>query len=593
MQEASSTSNLPSSQPPSQIQQDIANDSNNLQNIINNIAPFQSKSSLLSLDNGQNNNDNSLDMERKVIEESPKGRFQRFDQELGSGSQKRVYLAYDTDTGCEVAWNSVLVDIKDSESVQKIKMEIEILKPLKHPNIINFIYCFYNEEKSEIVFITELFSGGALSHYLAEFKHPRLRVVKLWCLEILKGLKYLHEHDPPIIHRDIKCDNIFINKNTGEVKIGDLGLGTVLKDTEYAHQFCGTIEYCSPEVYQKKYGVKCDIYSFGISVIEMITGEKPYSECKGQILVVCEKVRKHILPECFYKINHDKAKEFILKCLKPENERPSASELLQDEFLNDENDEKNNYPAIDLDNQNIISARSSGLFMNEKNSKSKDIISLEDLSLEEKSIITYNNTINDNKFRLDSFSNNRNDINVNNIAILKKNLESNSFENEPKTEIYFILDEDNLDKNKDINNLNEIKNNDIYKIILVKKKGENISKFKFNYMLNTDTIQGVINELVKIVNLNNNELEECEKKLKIFVSELKAKNEEKEKNELEQKINLINDYYDIFIREYNENLKQIQELNQLYQEIKGNEKEYTKEEILDIDNKMKILSQLK
>ena len=53
MQEASSTSNLPSSQPPSQIQQDIANDSNNLQNIINNIAPFQSKSSLLSLDNGQ------------------------------------------------------------------------------------------------------------------------------------------------------------------------------------------------------------------------------------------------------------------------------------------------------------------------------------------------------------------------------------------------------------------------------------------------------------------------------------------------------------------------------------------------------------
>ena len=231
--------------------------------------------------------------------------------------------------------------------------------------------------------------------------------------------------------------------------------------------------------------------------------------------------------------------------------------------------------------------------MNDKNSKSKDIISLEDLSLEEKSIITYNNTINDNKFRLDSFSNNRNDINVNNIEILKKNLESNSFENEPKTEIYFILDEDNLDKNKDINNLNEIKNNDIYKIILVKKKGENISKFKFNYMLNTDTIQGVINELVKIVNLNNNELEECEKKLKIFVSELKAKNEEKEKNELDQKINLINDYYDIFIREYNENLKQIQELNQLYQEIKGNEKEYTKEEILDIDNKMKILSQLK
>ena len=326
-------------------------------------------------------------------------------------------------------------------------------------------------------------------------------------------------------------------------------------------------------------------------MIEMITGEKPYSECKGQILVVCDKVRKHILPECFYKINNDKAKEFILKCLKPENERPSASELVQDEFLNDENDEKNNYPAIDLDNKkNIISVKSSGLFMDEKNSK--DIISLEDLSIEEKSNFTYNNVINDNKFRLDSFSNNKSENNANNIEILKKNLEINPFENETKTEIYFLLDEA-PDKNKDINNLNEINNNDIYKIFLVKKKGENISKFKFNYMLNTDTIQGVINELAKIVNLNNEDLEECEKKLKIFISELKAKNEEKEKNETEQQINLINNCYDIFIKEYNDNLKQIQELNQLYQEIKGNEKDYTKEEILDIDNKMKILSQLK
>ena len=238
--------------------QEISLDSKNNPNqeANNDLTIIQPKTSLFSLDNGQNNEDELSDLERKVVEESPKGRFQRFEEELGSGSQKRVFLAYDTDTGCEVAWNSVLVDIKDSESIQKIKMEIEILKPLKHPNIISFIYCFFNEDKNEIVFVTELFSGGSLSQHLNEFKHPRLRVVKLWCQEILKGLKYLHEHVPPIMHRDIKCENIFINKNTGEVKIGDLGLGIILKDTEYASQFCGTIEYCAPEVYQKKYGVK-------------------------------------------------------------------------------------------------------------------------------------------------------------------------------------------------------------------------------------------------------------------------------------------------------------------------------------------------
>ena len=552
----------------------------------NDLTIIQPKTSLFSLDNGQNNEDELSDLERKVVEESPKGRFQRFEEELGSGSQKRVFLAYDTDTGCEVAWNSVLVDIKDSESIQKIKMEIEILKPLKHPNIISFIYCFFNEDKNEIVFITELFSGGSLSQHLNEFKHPRLRVVKLWCQEILKGLKYLHEHVPPIMHRDIKCENIFINKNTGEVKIGDLGLGIILKDTEYASQFCGTIEYCAPEVYQKKYGVKCDIYSFGISMIEMITGEKPYKECKGQILSVCEKVNNKILPESFNKINNEKVKEFILKCLKPENERPSAAELLEDEFLNDVDSEENNHPAIDLDKQ--YSAKSSGLLILEKNNKIKDNILLDDFTLEEKnSNFTYNMQMNDNKInQVDSFPNfNNNENNLNNIELLKKNLNSDQTQKEIETEIYFIL-------NQEPNTNQKIANNsDIYRLVLVKKKGENISKFNFNYMLNSDTIQSVINELAKSINLNNDEIKQCEKKLKLFVSELIAK--EKEKNEIEQQINLINNCYEIFIKDYNDNLKQIQELNQLYQEIKQNEKDYSPDEILDIDNKMKILAQLK
>ena len=53
-----------------------------------------------------------------------------------------------------------------------------------------------------------------------------MKIIKYWCREILKGLDYLHSHDPPIIHRDIKCDNIFINSNKGEIRIGDLGLAT-------------------------------------------------------------------------------------------------------------------------------------------------------------------------------------------------------------------------------------------------------------------------------------------------------------------------------------------------------------------------------
>jgi WNK lysine deficient protein kinase len=63
------------------------------------------------------------------------------------------------------------------------------------------------------------------------WKHPRvdLKAIKNWARQILHGLDYLHSHQPPVIHRDLKCDNIFVNGNHGEVKIGDLGLATIMQ----------------------------------------------------------------------------------------------------------------------------------------------------------------------------------------------------------------------------------------------------------------------------------------------------------------------------------------------------------------------------
>ncbi len=110
-----------------------------------------------------------------------------------------------------------------------------------------------------------------------KIKYPKLKVIKNWSKDILKGLKYLHEQENPIIHRDIKCDNIFINSYEGGIKIGDLGFSCVLK-SEFAHSFSGTPEFMAPEVFKSKYGVKADIYSFGMCLLEMITLEKPYKE---------------------------------------------------------------------------------------------------------------------------------------------------------------------------------------------------------------------------------------------------------------------------------------------------------------------------
>ena len=79
-----------------------------------------------------------------------------------------------------------------------------------------------------------------INSYLKRFKGVKEKILKSWCRQILKGLLFLHTRTPPIIHRDLKCDNIFINGTTGLVKIGDLGLAT-LKKSSFAKSVIGEI----------------------------------------------------------------------------------------------------------------------------------------------------------------------------------------------------------------------------------------------------------------------------------------------------------------------------------------------------------------
>ena len=177
-----------------------------------------------------------------------------------------------------------------------------------------------------------------------KIKYPRLKVIKNWSKEILKGLKYLHEQEIPIIHRDIKCDNIFINSHEGTIKIGDLGFSCQLTN-QFARSFSGTVEFMAPEVLRSMYGVKADIYSFGMCLLEMITLEKPYKECE-YMCEVFEKIKANRLPLSLDTIMNSTVSNFIKLCLRGcESERPTASELLNDEFFWDIDSEENNCPV--------------------------------------------------------------------------------------------------------------------------------------------------------------------------------------------------------------------------------------------------------
>lgn len=105
-----------------------------------------------------------------------------------------------------------------------------------------FIFFYYVPLVSEI-YSSPIFNFSLLeiNRYLKRFKGVKEKILKSWCRQILKGLLFLHTRTPPIIHRDLKCDNIFINGTTGLVKIGDLGLAT-LKKSSFAKSVIGRRE---------------------------------------------------------------------------------------------------------------------------------------------------------------------------------------------------------------------------------------------------------------------------------------------------------------------------------------------------------------
>ena len=272
-----------------------------------------------------------------IVERSPMERYIRFQDKLGSGASKDVYRAWDSTEGIEVAWNVVSLSGIPFTETKRITNEVHLLERLHHPNIISFYGSWVNRERLEVIFVTEILSSGTLKSFIERVQVIRLKIAKKWAIQILKGLEYLHSQDPPVIHRDLKCDNIFINGARGDLRIGDLGLSTVHTNGKVL-SVLGTPEFMAPDLYEETpYNEKIDIYAFGMCLVEIFTKEIPYRECQN-IAQIYKKVASGKLPDCLGRLKSGAARDFIILCLgyKDENGtyvRPSAAELLQHPFL--------------------------------------------------------------------------------------------------------------------------------------------------------------------------------------------------------------------------------------------------------------------
>lgn len=276
--------------------------------------------------------------EEKEIEKSPDKRFIKYDKEVGRGSFKTVYKSLDSNTGSTVAWLELQPHKLTKEDRTRFKLEADILKKLQHPNIVRFYDSWEStsatyKEKKTIVLITELMTSGTLKHYLKKFKVIRSKPLKSWSRQILLGLQYLHSRDPPILHRDLKCDNIFVTGHTGAVKIGDLGLATIKRHGGNAKSVIGTPEFMAPEMYDENYAEPADVYAFGMCLLEMVTNEYPYEEC-GNASSIFRKVSRGELPDAFKKVDDDKIRQIIKSCIEANPlDRVTVSQLLENDFF--------------------------------------------------------------------------------------------------------------------------------------------------------------------------------------------------------------------------------------------------------------------
>ncbi|CAF0707352.1 unnamed protein product [Brachionus calyciflorus] len=276
--------------------------------------------------------------EEKPIDESPDKRFLKYDTEIGHGAFKTVFKGLDTESGVPVAW----CELHDRKFNRTERMrfieEAEMLKKLQHPNIVRF-YEYWEDAKvkpKRIILVTELMTSGTLKAYVQRFRSTRLKVIKNFATQILKGLAYLHSRSPPVIHRDLKCDNIFVTGQSGQVKIGDLGLAT-LKKASFAKSVIGTPEFMAPEMYSEQYDESIDVYAFGMCLLEMATGEYPYQEC-SKPFEIYKRVTSGIKPENYNRIDNEDLKELIDLCIRlKRDERPSVKELLNHSWFMESN----------------------------------------------------------------------------------------------------------------------------------------------------------------------------------------------------------------------------------------------------------------
>ena len=231
-----------------------------------------------------------------VPEYSANKRFSHKQKLIAEGKYKKVYLGYDHDNGREVAWSSINLSSFSQENKERIIEDLQLFARIDHPSFLKVIKSWHDNQKMELIIITELTSCSLRQFVRNKLKSTRAKVMKVWIKDILKGLKYLQSKN--IVHGSIKLDNLFISASDSSIRIG------LFNSLDKKRSTCKSF----------------DMKSLSYVMIELCTGmDLNYSLIH----------RKHC-PRVCEMIGNKRVKEFIRSCF----EEIDADSLLSHGFLN-------------------------------------------------------------------------------------------------------------------------------------------------------------------------------------------------------------------------------------------------------------------
>ena len=201
----------------------------------------------------------------------------KIEKQLGKGAFGSVTKVTKLSDGKTYAMKNVKIGKLSKPEQESALNEIRILYALDNPNIIYYYEAFFDEPTRSLNIIMEFADDGDIAGKIKEVtqkrEHFSEETIWNWIIQMLEGMKYLHSNN--IIHRDLKCANIFLTKK-GLLKIGDLNVSKVTQ-SGLAKTQTGTPYYCSPEIWKETtYDQKCDVWSIGCIIYELCALIPPF-----------------------------------------------------------------------------------------------------------------------------------------------------------------------------------------------------------------------------------------------------------------------------------------------------------------------------